>query len=489
MRKRCLAEFHPYSRFLPADGSAATLLPFRLSRLQGDRFLLTNISGDYCVLNRDCVHAFVQKRLAPSTDEYQLLKARHFLIDDTSQVALNLLAARYRTRRRLLPDLAALHIVVVTLRCNSACTYCHASTRATADAQFDMSERTSEQVVDFVFQTPSREIKIEFQGGEPLLRFDLVRHIIERAELVNRIEKRDLQFVICSNLSLIDDEILSYSAKHNVHFSTSLDGPRDLHNANRPMARDDGFERTCLGIHRIQTCLGPDRVSALMTTTRASLGQPEGIIDEYVRRGFNGIFLRKLNPYGLAAQAKGSFNYSPEEWLSFYKRALTYILQLNYQGVEFQEFFAALVLRRMLTCYGTGFVDLESPTGSGVSVLAYNYDGAVYAADEGRMLAAMGDETFRLGHVESNSYVDVLNSDRWLSLVRETMLEGVPGCEECAYLPWCGSDPVRHYRLQNDEVGHKPSSEWCKVHAETFRHLVLLLEDDEAAAEVLRTWA
>ena len=42
-----------------------------------------------------------------------------------------------------------------------------------------------------------------------------------------------------------------------------------------------------------------------------------------------------------------------------------------------------------------------SPAGIGLGALVYNYDGDVYASDEGRMLAEMGDHTFRLGNVAS----------------------------------------------------------------------------------------
>ena len=37
-----------------------------------------------------------------------------------------------------------------------------------------------------------------------------------------------------------------------------------------------------------------------MTTTEASLGRVKDIVDEYVRVGFERIFLRPLSPYGFA---------------------------------------------------------------------------------------------------------------------------------------------------------------------------------------------
>lgn len=154
-----------------------------------------------------------------------------------------------------------------------------------------------------------------------------------------------------------------------------------------------------------------------------------------------------------------------------------------------REVYASLLLRRMLTSYPTGYVDLQSPTGTGLAALVYNYDGGVYASDEGRMLAEMGDTTFRLGTVYENSWDDLFTKSPILDIAYRTMTEGMPGCVDCAFQLWCGSDPVRHHTTQGDMVGHKPTSAFCQRNMGIMRHLVKLLEDDPAAARILRGWA
>src|SRR5690606_14818803 len=89
------------------------------------------------------------------------------------------------SRKRFLGYGPNLHVFVVTLRCNETCVYCHAS-RADMDAvQTDMSKETAEKAVDLVFQTTSPGVTIEFQGGEPLVNFEVVKHIIEYAKQKN----------------------------------------------------------------------------------------------------------------------------------------------------------------------------------------------------------------------------------------------------------------------------------------------------------------
>jgi uncharacterized protein len=106
-----------------------------------------------------------------------------------------------------------------------------------------MPPETAWKALALVFRSPSPNIKIEFQGGEPLLNFPLVQQIVERAMEINVAEKRNLQFVIATNLALINTEVLEFCRKYQIITSTSLDGPRDLHNANRPRPGSDSYER------------------------------------------------------------------------------------------------------------------------------------------------------------------------------------------------------------------------------------------------------
>src|SRR3546814_5194540 len=71
-------------------------------------------------------------------------------------------------------------------------------------------------------------IKIEFQGGEPTLRLDLIAAVIERC---TRFAER--QFVVCTNLQSLSDAHLALFDRADVYISTSLDGDVATHPANR----------------------------------------------------------------------------------------------------------------------------------------------------------------------------------------------------------------------------------------------------------------
>jgi uncharacterized protein len=464
------------------------LLPLRFGRLDGDSYVVTNDVGEYVVLPRAGLVDFIDRRLHPGSTAYRSLKSKHLLFDDDSRAGLDLLALKYRTRLEPLAESTGLHIFVVTLRCDHSCHYCQVSRQSEDKQNFDMSREHAERALALAFRSPSRSLKIEFQGGEPLLNFDLVRYIVERAESMNAALGKRLQFVIATNLSRLTDEILAFCKAHAILLSTSLDGPADLHDAQRPTRAGGSHSRTVDAIRRARETLGANSVAALMTTTPASLARVEEIIDEYVRHEFHSIFLRSISPYGFAVRSL-VHKYGVEDWVRFYKTGLAHILRINEAGYRLREEFTAILLQKMFSPSGTGYVDLQSPAGIAVGAIVYNYDGSVYASDEGRMLAEMGDDSFRLGHLDTDSYESIMTSDALVSVLDATMLEGVPMCSDCAFLPYCGADPVFHKATQGEVVGHKAFSDFCKKQMGILRHLIATLEGNPAARDILLSWA
>lgn len=298
------------------------LLPFRFIPLNEDKYVLTNIAGEYLVTSGDTLTQLLKHELPLESVEYRDLRARHFLADDDSRSGPLLLSLKLRTRYDRLRHFTGLHMFVVTLRCEHACPYCQVSRQSEDRLRFDMSQATAAASVDLALLTPSPHIKIEFQGGEPLLNFPLIEFIVHDAKTKNRNLGKDLAFVIATNLALLTDEVLDFCIQHDIMISTSLDGPKALHNANRPRPGGDSYERTIAGIGRARHALGHDHVSALMTTTEASLTQVRDIIDQYVTMDFPGICLRPLSPYGFAVKTRSYQSYNTERWLAFYKDGL-----------------------------------------------------------------------------------------------------------------------------------------------------------------------
>jgi radical SAM protein with 4Fe4S-binding SPASM domain len=226
-----------------------------------------------------------------------------------------------------------------------------------------------------------------------------------------------------------------------------------------------------------------------MTTSKLSLQHPIEIVDEYAAQGFQSIFLRPLSPYGFAARTHRKTGYEVEAFLDFFRRALEHILELNRTGTRMVESYSQLLLTKMLTPFPTGYVDLQSPSGAGIGAVVFNYDGDVYASDEARMLAEMGDPTFRMGNLHQHSYAEMFGGPVIRALVEASIVESLPGCSDCALQAYCGSDPVENHATQGSLWGHRPTSSFCRRNMERIKHLLgLYYRGDAFTRKLLWSW-
>lgn len=465
------------------------ILPFNFKYFN-DFVLLVNQAGEHLCLHQKDFSDFVSYKLSANTNVYKELKSKHLLtIESEKDTVINMLAVKLRTRKAYIANFTSLHMIVITLRCNCLCKYCHASSVDFSSKSYDMSWETAKKTIDMIFQTPSMDIKIEYQGGEPLLNWDILKQSVLYAEFLNKIAKKKLGFVICTNLMEISDEQIYFCKKHNIEISTSLDGTKDVHDCNRKSrifdSSYDAFVRNSMRVKRI---MGECGCVPLLTITKSNLHSLKEVIDEYASQGYNTIFLRALNPYGNAIQNKNELDYTTEEFVEAYKGALEYIINLNKSGIPFAECFTTLFLSRILTPFSTGFVDLQSPSGAGISGVIYNYDGKIYPADEARMLARMGDNHFCMGNVD-DKYTDIFNGKIIRDIVYNSCVETMPVCSECVYQQYCGADPIRNYLETKDIMGRRLTSGFCKKNKMILDYLFNLLRNaDEDTMDIFWSW-
>src|SRR5205085_12637957 len=136
--------------------------------------------GEFVIAPLGTAQALIRRELTRGSDVYSTFKAKQFIADDNSSPLLDLLATKYRTKFSFIEGFTKLHIFVVTLRCDHSCHYCQVS-RQTADrSAFDMSAQTAESSLDLMMCSPSQNITIEFQGGDTLLAFDIIREIVPK---------------------------------------------------------------------------------------------------------------------------------------------------------------------------------------------------------------------------------------------------------------------------------------------------------------------
>jgi len=473
----------------PSDLDFSELSYFRYRKLD-DEVLVTNDYGFYEFLSEEEFEQFTTGKLADDNPKLASLKEKFFYREN-----LPAQVDRFRSKNHFLMSGTSLHIVVVTLRCDHQCPYCHSSIVGPTRKEFDMSEEKCDETVDRIFESPNPNITIEFQGGEPLLAWPRIKRIIDRAEEKNKTAGKTILYALVTNLVNLDDEILDEIVKRRIQVSTSLDGPAVVHDANRPYRKGVSAHNVVLEkiamLNERFVAEGWDpgvyNVGCIFTTTRNAFGHEKEIIDQYVDLGLHNIHLRTLDPIGYAVRNTHKLGYTYEEYAEFYFKTLDYILELNKQGYEFAETTAALHLKKILTAGDPNYLDLRSPCGATVGQIAYDYDGRVFTCDEGRMLAAMGDDRFMVGTTADDWKGFVKHEVTRATVVASTM-DSVPGCHECAYKPYCGICPVHNVRTHGSIFGMQLASDYCKHHMAIQDWIFRKLRDEPEIAAFFHQW-
>lgn len=461
---------------------------FRHRKLK-NKNLLTNNFGHFIILNNKEYRDYLSGALSTFSEIFQDLKVKGFI---NEYIDFKNLIPRYQSKTTFLKYGPSLHIIVITLRCNHKCLYCHASAGTERNNDLDMTIDLARDTVDTIFQTTNHNITIEFQGGEPLLNWNVIKFIVEYARVKSKICNKILQITLVSNFSLMDDEKLKYFLKHRVSLCTSFDGPEKIHNKNRLFLDGNSYKNAVKWLKRIKKAynkkLSSFKPAALTTITKYTLPYYKELVDEYAAVGLSSIYLRHLNPFGFAKNTWQQIGYSAEEFINFYKKSVDYIIDLNLKKKKkIKESLATTFLTKILTDKDPNHLDYRSPCGAGIGQVAYNYNGDIYTCDEGRMFGRIGDDSFKMGNVRKSSYEELMGSDVVKSMCMASCLDTIPSCSECVYKPYCGVCPVYNYSEQGSIFGQMPTNGRCKINKAIFDYLFEKLQDKKVE-RIFQAW-
>lgn len=449
-----------------------------------DRYLVTNDFGKYQFLNENEFRALVTGSVEEQSELGVKLEENGFVYSDTDLEFSKKWNYLVLHQKGYLTRASTLHIFVVTTCCNLSCVYCQANNGFRC-SNLMMTEETAKKAVDIALQSPEEELNFEFQGGEPLINFPVIKYIVEYSE--KNAGFHQIRYSLVSNLILLTDEIIAFIKEHNISVSTSIDGSELVHNKNRHFQNGEGsFKKTVEGVVRLRKA--GISVGAIETTTKDSLPYAEEIVDAYKALGFHSIFLRPLTPLGRAYKIWDQVGYTTDEFLEFYKRALDEIVRLNKSGYSICETQQSIFLNRILGRY-INYMELRSPCGGGFGQIAYYADGKIFTCDEGRMLYEMGDEAFCIGNVEDNSFKEILNTPVCRTVCASSTIESIPGCSDCVYQPYCGTCPVVNYALYGDVIEKSPRGYKCRLYKGIFDIIFNEFEKNEAEiGQMLENW-
>ena len=449
---------------------------YRVKKIKG-KFLVSTDQGSWAVLEKKEYDQLMNNKLDDSL--FKTLEEKGVIITKNN---LNLIIDDYKKRYRYLSNGTSLHIMIPTLRCNHKCVYCHSAVEKEDCKKFDMDKKTAKKTLEFIFQTPAKGITIEFQGGDALLNVEIFKYVVKEAKEMNKTFNKKIRFALVTNLTLMNDELLKWIINEGVDISTSLDGPKKVHDRNRLFeGGKPTYDTVVKWIKKIKKDYNY-HVGALMVTTKHSLPYYKEIVDEYVKQGFTSLQIKYMNKLGFAEKTWEEIGYDMDQFIDFWKKSVDYMIELNKKGVKIKSRYIGLILQKILTKYDPSFLDFRTPCGIVCGQMAYNHNGDIYSCDEGR-----AHEIFKLGNTKNNDYKEILSSEQSQQLISASINDNYL-CDNCAYKPWCGLCPVIAYAEQRNIIPKIASFSKCKLSKAQFDYVFEKLLFDPGVREIFFNW-
>jgi His-Xaa-Ser system radical SAM maturase HxsB len=387
-------------------------------------------------------------------------------------------ASRWAKRINTPGDLSYF-ILVPTLRCNLMCDYCQVSRAAENASGFDWDRDTLEQVINLLDKQKANQVKVEFQGGEPLLRLD----ILDAIRTFCRSRFATAEFVVCTNLQTVSEEAWRFLEAPDTHVSTSFDGTSKFHLKQRTKTTtaQRQFEANLdVALNR----LGADRVSALPTIDPSDCPDPAAVIHAFAARSLTSIYLRRINYQGFARKKYG-FDSSLVDWRQYYRRFIAALIEYNVTAdVPIEEYYLTHILRRILQSGHNNHVDLRNPNWLGKDLLVIDFDGQLYPTDEARMVSRIGKIDLSIGSLE-----DGIDASKVAALNSNVSNFDDPDCVHCVYKAYCGLDPIDDLSRYGRVDLPRHQTDHCKSHLDLFDYAFsLLYSADPKVQKSLAIW-
>ncbi len=464
---------------------------FRFKKFNKTQYLITNDAWKFEFLTLKEFDVFISGKKLKTLEKYDNLVRKGFIKTSDYQEKMTWSVA---LKNHFVWVGATLHMIIITLRCNHKCKYCHAAVAPMTATEFDMTQKTAKKVVDTIFFSNSPSLTIEFQWWESLVNYEVVQYIVWYAKERAAHLKKNVTFVMVSNLTLMTEEKLKWLLNEWVDVCTSLDGDEITHNNNRSGFKEwSSFEKVTYWMKRVDTEKKKKNmwaIWALLTVTKETLPKYKTIIDQYVELWLDSIFLRWLNPYGFAASQMETLAYEEEDWIDFFKKSLDYIIELNKNGTYFRESLTSIYLKKIFNPIDPAFMDIRSPSGIAVWGVAYNYDGKIYASDESRMLWRMWDDTFLMSEWKwdgEQNYIEMSNSDITKIAIQSSTLDWLPWYNEHVYKPYIGVDIIHNHKLAWNVYNPIQKDEKMQMQIAIIDYIFEKLQDPDDE-KVLMSW-
>lgn len=460
------------------------------SRVAAPGLVLVNVLGETLAIHPDTASwAFVdpdEARVlrAVSGDELTALQARtgadrgglHSFVGEAYRRGL----VTVQGQRSLSDDMFADspnvdegHLVelLLTERCNLGCTYCLAGTTPRMPV---MTPLTGRRVIDLAWRMPADTVTFEFSGGEPFMRFELMRDLVAYARDHPDRMGRSAYFAVQTNATLLNRRRVEWLRDNEVTVGVSLDGDPASHDVSRPTVDGRGSWRTVLtGLDLLDAVGVPYGI--LVVLNRSNVDRVDALLDFVADRGVESL---KVNPVGFLGTARSSWEdvgLGQDEVVAYFQELLHRLVPWGrplHEDNLWTMMQHIMSKRRPTRC-------MRSHCGAGDTFQTVSADGSVYPCGRATQTPRLA-----LGSVHDDvaSLDAPARSSLLIGQIRTRRPDGLEGCSTCEYRQLCQAGCSAQAMERYGTVRHRTPE--CHFFKTMYPWLMHRITFDDAA----RSW-
>ena len=374
--------------------------------------------------------------------------------------------------------------------CNLDCSYCFFLDKEELypNSNFRMSDEVLETYIRQLIEShKTPEVTVAWQGGEPtLMGLDFFKRAIAYQEKYRR-PGMTFENTLQTNGTLLNDEWCEFFKANNYLIGLSLDGPRELHDANRvDKVGRPTFDRVMKGLRLLQK--HGVEYNILTTVNRVNSQYPLEVYrflrDEVKTSWIQFIpVVERINEDGKTLYQKGTQvsenSVLPEQFGTFLTTIFDEWVRRDVGKIFVQTFEAAV---RSWLGLPTGMCFFSPTCGSGV---ALEHNGDLYSCDH------FVEPDYLLGNIQETSMAELVGSSRQFQFGQDKLTTLPRYCQQCEVRFACHGECPKH-RFTDTPDGEPGLNYLCAGYKTFFTHIdnplkmmVNLLRQGKDATEIM----
>jgi len=329
--------------------------------------------------------------------------------------------------------------------CNLRCSYCFASEGTYMGDRSLMSARVGRAALDFLMEQSQgrRHLEVDFFGGEPLINFGVVKDITAYGRELEKKHGKTIRFTLTTNGYHITDEMTDFINREMKNLVISIDGRREIHDAERKNAAGQGsYDKVLANARRLVAARGDQEYYVRGTFTARNLDFVQDVL-AIADAGFPEISLEPVVTDGSLALKEEHLPRIKRE----YQRLGELMERRRAQGRPFHFFHFLLdfssgpcLNKRLRGC------------GAGLEYAAITPAGDIYPCHQ-----FVGKREFKMGNVLEGRFDPSIGDP-----FRDCHVLKKPACQDCFAKYFCsGGCAANAYQANGDIM--RPHEMSCRI--------------------------